>query len=45
MATMDIIKLHGGQPANFLDVGGKQFENFRYIITVDYMTLREDVKF
>jgi succinyl-CoA synthetase beta subunit len=22
MATMDIIKLHGGSPANFLDVGG-----------------------
>ena len=22
MATMDIVKLHGGSPANFLDVGG-----------------------
>ena len=22
MATMDIIQLHGGKPANFLDVGG-----------------------
>ena len=22
MATMDIIKLHGGTPANFLDLGG-----------------------
>ena len=22
MATMDIVKLHGGRPANFLDVGG-----------------------
>ena len=22
MATMDIIQLHGGSPANFLDVGG-----------------------
>ena len=22
MATMDVIKLYGGQPANFLDVGG-----------------------
>jgi succinyl-CoA synthetase beta subunit len=22
MATMDVIKLHGGQPANFLDIGG-----------------------
>ena len=22
MATMDIVKLHGGEPANFLDCGG-----------------------
>jgi succinyl-CoA synthetase beta subunit len=22
MGTMDLVKLHGGQPANFLDVGG-----------------------
>ena len=22
MATMDIVKHHGGEPANFLDVGG-----------------------
>jgi succinyl-CoA synthetase beta subunit len=27
MATMDIIKLHGGAPANFLDVGGGVSEN------------------
>lgn len=27
MATMDIIKLHGGDPANFLDVGGGATEN------------------
>ena len=27
MATMDIIKLHGGEPANFLDVGGGATEN------------------
>ena len=27
MATMDIIKLHGGAPANFLDVGGNASEN------------------
>ena len=26
MATMDIIKLHGGAPANFLDVGGSATE-------------------
>ena len=23
MATMDVIKSHGGEPANFLDVGGR----------------------
>uniref|UniRef100_A0A915PXM6 Succinate--CoA ligase [ADP-forming] subunit beta, mitochondrial n=1 Tax=Setaria digitata TaxID=48799 RepID=A0A915PXM6_9BILA len=39
MATMDIIKLHGGDPANFLDVGGgatveQVTEAFR-IITAD----------
>jgi len=39
MATMDIIKLHGGEPANFLDVGGgatvdQVTEAFR-IITAD----------
>jgi len=27
MATMDIIKLYGGEPANFLDVGGGANEN------------------
>jgi succinyl-CoA synthetase beta subunit len=27
MATMDIIKLHGGSPANFLDVGGSANES------------------
>ena len=26
MATMDIIKMHGGAPANFLDVGGSANE-------------------
>ncbi|MDE3121248.1 MAG: succinate--CoA ligase subunit beta, partial [Paracoccaceae bacterium] len=39
MATMDLVKLHGGQPANFLDVGGgatkeKVTEAFK-IITSD----------
>jgi hypothetical protein len=28
MATMDIIKLHGAEPANFLDVGGKKKQLF-----------------
>jgi len=39
MATMDIIKLHGGAPANFLDVGGganeKQVEEAFKILTGD----------
>ena len=38
MATMDLIKLHGGEPANFLDVGGgttaaKVAEAFKLIVT------------
>ncbi|HUT41967.1 MAG TPA: ADP-forming succinate--CoA ligase subunit beta [Gammaproteobacteria bacterium] len=38
MATMDIIKLHGGAPANFLDVGGgatadKVAEAFKIILS------------
>ncbi len=38
MATMDIIKLHGGEPANFLDVGGgasteKVTEAFKIILS------------
>lgn len=39
MATMDIIKLHGGVPANFLDVGGavteKQVVNAFKLLTSD----------
>ncbi|MCG3131411.1 MAG: Succinate--CoA ligase [ADP-forming] subunit beta [Phycisphaerae bacterium] len=40
MATMDIIKLHGGMPANFLDVGGSvtkdgAIEAFRIILSDD----------
>jgi hypothetical protein len=39
MATMDIIKLHGGSPANFLDVGGgatsKQVATALKILTSD----------
>ncbi|MEC8948626.1 MAG: succinate--CoA ligase subunit beta, partial [Candidatus Thermoplasmatota archaeon] len=38
MATMDIIKLHGSEPANFLDVGGgataeQVTEGFRIILS------------
>ena len=40
MATMDIIKLHGGNPANFLDVGGgatkeRVTEAFKIILSDD----------
>lgn len=39
MATMDIIKLYGGVPANFLDVGGnvqeKQVFNAFKLLTSD----------
>jgi succinyl-CoA synthetase beta subunit len=40
MATMDLIKLHGGDPANFLDVGGNATaepvaEAFKLILTND----------
>ncbi len=40
MATMDIIKLHGGEPANFLDVGGgatkeRVAEAFKIILSDD----------
>lgn len=27
MATLDIVKLHGGSPSNFLDLGGTADEN------------------
>jgi len=39
MATMDVIKLHGGEPANFLDVGGgateQQVEEAFKLLTAD----------
>lgn len=40
MATMDVIKLHGGEPANFLDVGGSvtaegAIEAFKIILSDD----------
>jgi succinyl-CoA synthetase beta subunit len=40
MGTMDIVKLHGGQPANFLDVGGgatkeRVTEAFKIILSDD----------
>jgi succinyl-CoA synthetase beta subunit len=38
MSTMDLIKYHGGEPANFLDVGGgankdQVFEGFRILLS------------
>ena len=43
MATMDLIKLHGGEPANFLDVGGgatkeRVAEAFKLILSNDKVT-------
>jgi len=40
MATMDLVKLHGGEPANFLDVGGgttagRVAEAFKIILSDD----------
>jgi succinyl-CoA synthetase beta subunit len=40
MSTMDIIKLHGGEPANFLDVGGSASQEavesaFRILVSDD----------
>merc|ERR1712130_673608 len=40
MATMDVIKLNGGEPANFLDVGGgankqRVIEAFKLILSSD----------
>ena len=39
MATMDMVKLHGGEPANFLDVGGgvteAQVYNAFHLLTSD----------
>jgi succinyl-CoA synthetase beta subunit len=42
MATMDVIKLNGGEPANFLDVGGgsnaeRVREAFKLILTADHL--------
>ena len=47
MATMDIIKLHKGEPANFLDVGGGASEDqvkqaFR-ILTMDPQVIMDQV--
>ena len=45
MATMDIIKLHNGEPANFLDVGGGVSEKLVLkafkLLTVDPQVRKE----
>ena len=41
MATMDIIKLHGGEPANFLDVGGSASEE---AVTEAFRIILKDAK-
>ena len=43
MATMDLIKLHGGEPANFLDVGGgitsdRVVEAFKLVVSDEKVT-------
>lgn len=43
MATMDIIKLHGGTPANFLDVGGSA-EKQQIVEAFKILTMDEHVK-
>ncbi|CAL5425051.1 unnamed protein product [Camellia sinensis] len=43
MATMDIIKLHGGTPANFLDVGGNASEG-QVVEAFKILTSDENVK-
>lgn len=41
MATMDIVKLHGGEPANFLDVGGGASEE---AVTEAFSIILSDAK-
>ena len=46
MATMDIIKLHGGDPANFLDVGGGASETqVQKVVAIVYDGLRISLVF
>lgn len=46
MATMDIVKLHKGEPANFLDMGGGVTEEGVFhafkILTADPQVLSKD---
>ena len=50
MATMDIIKLHGGTPANFLDLGGGVqeegvFQAFNIVTKDPRVSIRSDNPF
>ena len=42
MATMDIIKMHGGAPANFLDVGGNASEQQVTFLYIPILMLHGD---
>ncbi|HDR06098.1 MAG TPA: succinate--CoA ligase subunit beta, partial [Candidatus Coatesbacteria bacterium] len=43
MATMDIIKLHGAEPANFLDVGGSS-DPAKVLVAMEIITADPDVR-
>jgi succinyl-CoA synthetase beta subunit len=43
MATMDLIKLFGGQPANFLDVGGSSSPQ-KVLIALQILTRNQNLK-
>jgi succinyl-CoA synthetase beta subunit len=43
MATMDVIKLFGGEPANFLDVGGSSNPN-KVLLALEIITSNKKVK-
>ncbi len=43
MATMDIIKVHGGEPANFLDIGGSA-ESHQIVEALKILNNDENVK-
>ncbi len=43
MATMDLIKRYGGEPANFLDVGGSSSPD-KMLAAIEYVTRDKNVK-
>lgn len=42
MATMDVLKLHGGEPANFLDVGGYVHDLFQQLSKAEPVVQRRN---